>query len=403
MPSTLAAADAVLKVGYGDIHEQLDGFIVALELVEGGSSKLSFDGVQAQFAIHTGRNQGVGALNEMEDLPDAGQNTDARASVYLKYQYGRVQGSGQVFEQVTGNSTAFVDWMNREMSEMKTSLAKDLSRQVYGDGTGTLALVTAAATTASTLTVDDAHWLELGMTIDVLTQATLGNTTPTKGNTALLTITAIDTVANTVTVSGGTVTAAVGSALVRARTNSNNWKREWEGLGLIVSNTSSLHGISPSTQPVWKAGYIESGVGTLAEVDLTHLVQGIRSNGSATPDTILTTYGVINAYWNTLQALRRYNGNDNLEGGAVKPVFQSVFGSVTLTPDFDCPVGTAYAVNKKEMFLHRTGDWSWMDKTGSIWQQVPNKDAYNATIKQYSNIGVYRRQAFGKLTGITEV
>jgi hypothetical protein len=402
MPSTLAAADAILKVGYGDIHEQLDNFIVALELVEGGSSKLTFDGVQAQFAIHTGRNQGVGALNEMEDLPDAGQNTDARASVYLKYQYGRIQGTGQVFSQVTGNATSFVDWMNREMSEMKTSLAKDLSRQVYGDGTGTLALLTAAATTATTLTVDDAHWIEIGTTIDVLTQATLANVTPTKGNTALLTVTAVDPIANTVTVSGGTATAAIGSALVRARTNSNNWKREWEGLGMIVSNTTTLHGINPSTTPVWKPGYVEAGVGVLAEVDFTHLIQGIRATGAATPDTILTTYGVVNSYWNTLQALRRYNGNDNLAGGVTKPVFQSVFGDVSITSDFDCPVGTAYAVNKKEMFLHRVQDWSWMDKTGSIWQQVPNKDAFNATIFQYSNIGVYRRQSFGKLTGITE-
>jgi len=55
------------------------------------------------------------------------------------------------------------------------------------------------------------------------------------------------------------------------------------------------------------------------------------------------------------------------------------------------------------MFLHQTGDWAWMDKTGSMWQQVENVDAYSATIFQYSNIGVFRRNAFGKLTGITEV
>ncbi len=402
MPSTMAAADAVTKLGYGDIHEQLDSYLVALNLVKSGSQKLDFGGKEARFAIHVGRNQGIGARNEGEDLPDAGQNKDAQASLFLKYHYGRIQGNGQVFEQVETKPQAFVDWMSREVDTLSENLNRDLNRQVYGDGTGTLATLTNAPSGGTTFTVDDVHWLEEDFLVDVLTQATLGNPTPTKGNSALLTITAIDPTTNTVTVSGGTVTAAVGSVVVRASSTYNNWKKEWEGLGLIVSQTSTLHNINPSTVSKWKAGYIKNSVGTLTELAMNAMMQGIYQKGAKITD-ILTTYGVANAYWNALQGLRQFSGGEVTKGGVNVPVFQSLMGNTPITCDFAAPAGTLYGINKGEMFIHQRHDWKWMDRTGNMWQQIANKDAFTATMYKYSNIGVTRRNAFGKLTGITEV
>lgn len=401
MASNLAAADAITKVGYGDIHEQLDDAVVALKFVEKGSKDLTFGGVEAQFAIHTGRSRGLGSRKEGQNLPTAGASKDARASVFLKYQYGRIEGTGQVFKQVTENTQGFVNWMKREVTDLKVSLNRDLNRQVYGDGTGTLALVATAGTTTSVV-LDDVHWLEEQMVIDILTAATLANTTPTQANALPLVITAIDNATNTITVSQA-VTTTVGSALVLADVDNveNNWKNEWEGLGLIVSNTSTLHTINPSTTPIWKAGYIENNVGVLAEIDLTHLVQGIHQKGASISD-LLTTPGVINSYWSSLQGLRRFDGGEKLKGGVTTPVFQSIFGDIPFTADWACPRGTIYGIDKKSMFIHQQGDWSWIDETGSMWQQVPNKHAFSATLWKFSNIGVYRRNAFGKLTGITE-
>lgn len=402
MPSTMATADAVTKLGYGDIHEQLDSFLVALNLVKSGSQKLDFGGKEARFAVHLGRNQGVGARNEGEDLPDAGQNKDAQASLFLKSEYGRIQGNGQVFEQVQTDPQSFVDWMSREVDTLVESLNRDANRQVYGDGTGTLATLTNAPSAATTFTVDDVHWLEEDFFVDVLTQATLGNPTPTKGNSALLTITAIDPTTNTVTVSGGTVTAAVGSVVVRASATANNWKKEIEGLGLIVSQTSTLHNINPSTQSKWKAGYVKNSVGTLTELGMNQMMQAIYQKGAKVTD-LLTTYGVANAYWNALQGMRQFSGGEVTKGGVNVPVFQSLMGNTPITLDFAAPAGTLYAINKGEMFIHQRHDWKWMDRTGSMWQQVTNKDSFTATQYKYWNIGVYRRNAFGKMTGITEV
>lgn len=402
MPSTMATADAVTKLGYGDIHEQLDSYLVALNLVKSGSQKLDFGGKEARFAVHVGRNQGIGARNEGEDLPDAGQNKDAYAALFLKYQYGRIQGTGQVFEQVETNPQAFVDWMSREVDTMADSLNRDLNRQVYGDGTGTLATLTADKAATTTMVVDSVQWLEEDFMIDVLTLATLGNPTPTRGNSALLTITAIDPTTNTVTFSGGTLTALTGSVVVRAGATANNWKKEWEGLGLIVSQASTLHGIAPGTVSKWKAGYVQNSVGTLTELAMNKLVQGVFQKGAKITD-ILTTYGVANAYWNALQGLRQFSGGEVTKGGVTLPVFQSLMGNLPITCDFAAPTGTLYGINKQELFIHQRHDWKWLDRTGNMWQQVTNKDVFTATMYKYSNIGVTRRNAFGKLTGITEV
>lgn len=406
MPSDLTAASAITKIGYLDIHEQLDPFIVALQLVDKGSKHITEGNQEVQFAAHMQRSQGVGARAESEQLPTAGANKDARASMFLKYQYGRIQGTGQVFKQVSSNTLGFIDWMGREVSSITDTLKRDLNREIYGDGTGTMATLTATATAATVITVDDPHFVEIGMYVDVLTAATLGNTPPTKGNTAPMLVVSTDPVALTVTLSGGTVSAAIGSVFVRTDSVSgvNNWKKEWEGLGLITNSASTYANVAPGTWPRWVPGYLQSSVGTLSELSLTHLAQGIHQQGGKLTD-LLTSYGVINAYWNTLQGKRQFTGDGSTKmvGGMAQPAFQSIFGDIPITPDWAAPKGTVYGINKDEMYVHQLDDWQWMDKTGTMWQQVPNTDAYSATIFQYSNIGVFRRNTFGKLSGITEL
>lgn len=402
MPSTLTVADAALKIGYGDMHEQLDSRTVALTLMNKTSKHITKGNKEAQFGIRTRRTWGIGARNEYEDLPEALARKTAKASVFLKHHYGVIEGSGQTFKQVATDPQAFVDWMDEEAKDVIDTLKRDLNREIYGDGTGTLALLTNGPAAATTFTVDSVLWLEAGMPIDVLTAATLGNPVPTKGNSAKLIIEDVNTSTNTITVSGGTVTAAVGSAVVLAGATANNWKKEWEGLGLIISNTAVLHGINPATETTWKPGYIENSVGVLAEVDLTHLVQGIHKAGGEVTD-LLTTHGVVNAYWSSLQGLRRYDGTEKLKGGVTTPTFQSTFGDIPLTMDWAAPTGTVFALNRAEWFLNQIGDWEWMEGTEGKWIPVVNKDAFRATVKKYSNIGVYRRNSFGKLTGITEV
>jgi len=46
-------------------------------------------------------------------------------------------------------------------------------------------------------------------------------------------------------------------------------------------------------------------------------------------------------------------------------------------------------------------DWSFMDRDGSVLSRVANTDAYEATLYKYHELGTDKRNAHGKLTGLT--
>lgn len=398
----LAAADAVLKSLYIEPpHNLIIDESPTLKLIKSGSKDVNFKTNKAEFLVTYGRNQGTGARLEREDLPKGGTEKDVRATIKLTYQYHALNATGQVMRLVNGNPEAFVDYVKRSMDRSITDFGRDLNRQIYGDSTGTLATLTGSASSA-VLTVDDAHWLEIGMKVDVLTAATLANTTPTAVNgSTSLEILNINDDNVTVTVSAS-VTTPSGAVLVRSSDGQNNWKREWVGLQNIVSATSVLHGIDPATYPVWRAGYVGTSTGTLSETKMSKLVDGVRRRGGKVT-SFLTTVGIGNAWWNTLQGMRQFNGNEQMKGGIQVPTYQSPRGNIGFTMDDMCPTGTLFGLNVSQLFIHEAQKMAWDDTTGSVWNRVGRKEEFEAWMVYYSNIGAFERNHFGKLTGITEV
>src|SRR5262245_36227557 len=101
MPATLTTVNAILKEIYEPkIREQLQNEAVALKRIEKPSEGVESNvgGKYVTFPIHTRRNAGLGARNELEALPTAGQQGFTAAQVRLKYLYGLVRLSGQTME-----------------------------------------------------------------------------------------------------------------------------------------------------------------------------------------------------------------------------------------------------------------------------------------------------------------
>src|SRR5215471_6457973 len=211
MPATLATVAALLKEVYEpNVREQLNNDVTALRRIERSSDGIetTVGGRYVTFAVHTRRNAGIGARGEMEALPPAGQQGNAAARVGLKYLYGSIQLTGQSMELADKNFQAFTSVLEQEMSGLKSDLAKDLNRQVYGDGTGTVATTTAANTGsagANPFVANNAvgvMYAQLGEMVDVLDGTTLANATPTV-KASNRQITAINTSTKTITFDGG--------------------------------------------------------------------------------------------------------------------------------------------------------------------------------------------------------
>jgi hypothetical protein len=407
----LAIANVILKDVYGDINEQINNATPALDGIKSTARNITqVGGLGIKFVAHVGRNTGIGARGEDEDLPEAGNQQYVDGQTGLKSFYGSVRLTGQVMAQASQNYQTFADVTSEEIERIRDDIAKDQNRQIFGDGTGTLAKVATANTSAAaTLALDNVKYLHVGMRVDVLLAATLGNAVPTPAHTAgYVTIVGINKTTKVVTFDRNLASSVtVGSAVVRSNSTGssqvNNWKKEWAGFGALINDTTALHGIDPSTTPAWAAHTKDISVSGVAqqitEEDMIGMVTSIAEDGDK-PDVIWTDHGSWNGYWKALEDRRRYVNKVDLEGGNRSLGFATEFGDLPFKADFDAPQGKMWFVNQKKINLNTSRGWEWIDEDGSKWKQVPRRDAFIAYLRSYSELSTYRRNTHGVISGI---
>jgi len=402
MPATMTTVSSLLKEVYEkQLREQLNNDVVTLRRVEKTSEGVTSEvgGRYVTFPIHTKRNAGIGARNELEALPTAGQQGYNAARVALKYLYGLVRLSGQTFELANENFQAFASALDLELSGLKNDLAKDLNRQVYGAGTGVVATANAPGTGSiganpfNVASYSAVKWAQLGMVVDVYAS----DLTTLKASAR--TITAINTTSGQITYDGASQNTVSTDVLVR--TGSIN--REITGFASIVNTGNTLYNIVPGAEPTWQANVNANG-GTnraLSEGLMIQMVDQCRINGD-TPTVIFSNLGVRRAYFNLLTQQRRYTNTMEFEGGFKGLAFTTDKGDIPLVVDVDCPDNTLYFINEPNLKVYRSQDWSFMDRDGSRWQRVVGYDAYEAVMYTYMELGAHRRNVHAKLADITE-
>jgi hypothetical protein len=396
MGATLTTATNILKEIYEPrIREQLQNHLRTSKRLEQTSEGVTSEvgGKYVVFPIHVRRNHGIGARQEMEQLPTAKNQGYARAQVNLAYLYGSVRLSGQTMELAQSNFQSFASVLDQEINGIQTDLAKDYNRQVYGTSVGVLGTVT-GVNAAGVIPMTNTQYMEVGMEVDVYNAA--GNTLKTTAAGA--TVTAV--VKNTSITIDETPTATVAGDIVVRQGNLN---RETIGLAQIVSNTGTLYNVDPTVEPTWKSVVNANGGANraLSESGMITMIDDIYTQGGNTT-VICTTLGVRRSYFNLLVQQRRYSNTKEFEGGFKGLVFTTDNGEVPLISDVDCQPNSMYFLNEKELKIYRESDWSFMDRDGSKWQRVIGFDAYDATLYKYCQLGTHRRNTHGLLDDITE-
>lgn len=389
---TLSTVDKITKEIYqGKIQDQLQDEAVGFKRIESTSEGVTSEvgGKYVTFPLRVRRNPSIGYRNEYETLQAAGQQGYQSVRIGLRYGYGRVELTGQLMTLAEKNFQSFASAMDKEMTGLKNDIGKDTNRIFYGDGTGTVAVCGTAGTTVNTVTVRSAKYLELDEVVDVLTSAGADKSVNQR------TITAI--AGNVVTLSGAAFSTSVGDILVRT----GNFGREPNGLGNIV-NSGTLHQLSSATEPKWQ-GRVNANGGTnraLSEGLMIQETDNIRVNGGKT-SLILYSLGVRRAYFNLLSQQRRYPSTTNFAGGLTGLAFNNG-REIPCVEDVDCPDNTLYGLDEDSFKIYRESPWSWMDRDGNTWKWVANKDAYEAILFQYWELGCNRRNANFVIRDLTE-
>lgn len=383
---TTQTADSVLKSYYLDaVSDQLNKSANPL-LAKIAQTTSDVWGRDVRKAVRYGVNGGIGAGTESGALPGSAGNQYAVFVSTLKNLYGTIEISDKAIRASATNEGAFVNLLNDEMDGLIKSSVFNFGRMLFGDGTGTIATITAASGTS--YTVDSVQNLAEGMVVDVYDASN-------QAVSSARTITAVDRENGKITLSGTAITVAANTKYTLVIQNSRGL--EITGLGAIFSDSATLYGVERASNP-WMKPYVKASVGKLTETALQTAIDAVEETSGSKINFIVCSWGVRRAL---IEALSQYRKTDSLEleGG-----FRALsFNGIPVVADRFCPKGTAYLLNTEDFGLHQLCDWQWLEgEDGKILKQVAGKAVYTATLVKYAELLCYRPCGQAMLSGITE-
>jgi hypothetical protein len=414
MALDFSAASSALKDDYQPaIREQLNNSLMLLAQVETNTADV--EGTEAVISLHTGRNTGVGARAESGTLPTAGQQAYSTARVPVKFNYGRIQITGPIIEGMKSDRGSFTRAIDSESKGIVADLKRDVNRQCYTPNTGVIGTVVSVATNTVTFATEaEVRRQEVGQSFDFYDGDFASDDT---GEVVV----SRDVSAKTVTYTGlsgvdagdWVVRAGVtmGGAAITSKATEDA-AQEIHGLEDIISDgvgtagTSDgqapvwLHGISGTATSIWASSQTDS-VGVPTDSAFEAICDEVNLESGEDIDLGIVSHKGARAYANTLKTQKRFTNTIDLKGGFSAITFQTGRGEVALWAERDCLDDVAFMVNTSHLTHWVMSDWSFMDRDGSVLNRVSNSDAYEATLYKYHELGTDKRNAHGKLTGLT--
>jgi hypothetical protein len=387
MAVTLTNADKALKSFYLDVvAEQLNYNTNPLL----SAIKQTTDDVWGKevrkLAIY-GMNGGIGAGTEDGELPDAVGNNYEQFVVTLKNLYGTTEISDKAVRASENNSGAFVSLLNAEMEGLLKASSFNFGRMLFGDGSGTLAVVSKVED--GVITLDSVKNLMEGMVVDFRTAD--GEVISSASQKRII---AIDRLNKTIAVSGSVSNVEVG-AIVTIQGSYNN---EITGLKAIFNEEGNLYGLNKATHS-WLKPYVKKNAGAISEQTIQMALDTIEENAGSTVNFIVCSWGVRRAIQNLFAKNKRFIDTLELAGG-----YKALsYNGIPIVADRFCPEGTMYLLNTNDFTLHQLCDWQWLEgEDGKVLKQVAGKPVYTATLVKYADLICARPNGQGMISGITE-
>lgn len=415
----------ILKEYYqGPVVEQLNKEVLLLSRLESKSEDLV--GKRAYVPLVAARTTGIGARAENATLPTAGAYTYERAVYDLKYLYGKTAVTGPSMAKSKSEAGSFLEVLRSELDGLRMDLQKDLARQIYGNGSGKIATASAGSTTQMTVgkEVLNKGQLYVGMLVDLydVSDAGTGGATPPVPTYSGVKITAVNASAGTITFAAQAAALASGDFVTRAGvkiydasnnelptyvndnpTNPGTWAEsdEVDGLQKIVSATARLGGIDPTAagKEWWKAQVVAYAdrKGTARETntlkDLTLDDIQIALNKARTaggyPTAVVTTLGIQREFYKLLDDSVRYIEPESLNYAAGFKTLS--YNGLPLIADIEAPYGKMHILDESTLKVYSDQDWHFLDNDGQTMRQSGDKDAFEAVMVRYMNLGATRR------------
>jgi hypothetical protein len=410
--ANIPSIEAALKRFYiGKIVEQINQESLLLDNFE--KETVVWSGSAAIVALHTQRNNAVGAAFEGQTLPVPGQQGYEKIILESAYVYGQFSFTGPARAAAAKSAGAFANMMDLEMKPLTQDVRhySDICMFTGGPVFGYLWEKNAALTTcqASVRTNYPVGSSPVGQTVKVYRLDTFAEVDPAARTVSSINATGTSVVLsapiNTSTVPAGVAMIFVSSAPqlqaepigLAGNLGSPTWFQLQRGL----PQTATLSGNFTLTDPTG------SVYADLTPNSLQNLASQIAYRSGSMPDKVWLSPLMIAAYSSLLQGvasgLTATAQRNDVKEGAKKGDLGFTGYSWAGIPIFqaqDCPVGVIYELTNKHWKLAELDAGQFDESTGSVLRAVPQIDAYTGMYRWYYQSYTDRPNASGAILGV---
>ena len=387
---TIAQASSALKEYYlGVITNQLNTRVNPL-LAKINQSAENVYGREVVKVMGYGINGGIGAGDESGELPKAAEGKYVKVSATLKNLYGRIELSDKLVRASRSSSGAFVNMLNSEMEGLLEAASLNLSRMLYGDGSGILGTVASAEDSSKSMVLDSVKKIVEGMTVQVITSRS--SATPVATG---LRVKTVDRANRKIVVEGGSLAGVAKDNVVAVAAGLN---LELTGLEKILGTSAMIYGAARNSNPFLQAN-IDSTTTEVTETGIQSAIDRVEESAGDSINFIACSYGVKRALQNHLATYRRNIDTLNLEGG-----FKAIsYNGIPVVADRFCAEKTMYLLNTDYFTLCQLCDWEWLEgENGTVLKQIPGTATYSATLVKYAELFCQKIRAQAVFNNLTE-
>ena len=342
----------------------------------------------------TGNQQGGGAINESEALKTAGYETVEQFVITPKINEWTINITGLARAVSEGDEASFAKGLVRQLDEALENMIKDVNRQCYGNGLGTLAVVNGTQT-GTTITFDDVIYLKPGMVVDTY------DSTGTTRDENSVTISSVDRTNNQATFSTS-ISVTDNDIVVREETlvSAASDGKEIAGTKRIIDDgtvATSFQGLSRTTYPILKGNIIAAGSVNLTNDLLQRAVDEVSIVGDGKIDMLIMRQGQRRKYLDLTTPDKRFL-DDKLDRG-----YQYLYwNGMKMYIDVDCTKGEIIGLTQKYLERFEVRGIHLADDDGSILKWNGTADVFVAYYRLYANLGSLKPNAHFRLTGLNE-
>ncbi|MGH2941061.1 MAG: phage major capsid protein [Solirubrobacterales bacterium] len=358
-------------------------------------------GKEARVPVHTRRNGGFVSLPAGGGtLNAAGQQGYNQANFKLTHHHQQVAIQGDVLDVTEDKQGSIVSAADEEITRALNDMNRQFTRMSYGNGDALIAQCRTSSSNNLDLNLVSGKiaiergWLFEGQPIDVGT-ATEDHVIVNGG-----TITAIDEANTALTLSSGNVTTEGTTHFVSQHgARAGEVSNEMNGLRNIISESSTLGGLSPASERQWKAS-VDSTTTTISIGALLTAQRKIRQRQGKSPTFFLTGLKQQQRFYELIEQQVVFGSDKGLEAGGDET---AKWNGMEIFGDPDCPDELLAMGHWEHFFMVQQDDPYWQNKHtgGEKLAWIQTTDSYGGKLTWRANIAVDRRNDLFLFTALT--